>query len=372
MQKRKGVIVLISFCLTLALSGCKRYSIESKNEYSLQQSYTQSEHITDNFTTKAEPNKPISSDEDKHITRTIKTKCVIEPSETRVIEFDLNVPEVPLLTAYNYNFLVGGNYDIRDIIGVFFGNDAKNFTQFENSEEQIFHNSADINDYSLAEFNKDTGKLCIVKGDAAAMDYTSENMLQCANEMKIDITEHEAIELCDTFLNDCGITGYTYDYTLYYGATQSTYYLIRYYYELDSLPASSHISDGKGFCNLSFFVSNDGLVKITGYLFDDSSFDRTETIGAEQIISPKEAIDCIAEQAAVLRCGNENPQFNKYFSNRGEGLLYLPVREMKLGYWYSESDGIKLAWIFYIEEDNAIEKSGSFAIDAVSGKVYNI
>ncbi len=348
MPRRMSIIVLIFVCL--ALSGCKRNSIESNDENSLQQS--------------------ISNGKDAHVTRSIKSKCVIETSETRVIEFDLNIPEVPLMTAYNYSYLEGGNYDIRDIIGIFFENDEKKFTQYENSEEQIFYNSADIDDNSLVEFNKDSGKLCITKGSAAAMDYSSDNMFQCANEMAIDITEHEAIELCDKFLNDCGITGYTYDYTLYYGSIQSTYYLIRYYYELDFLPASSHISDGKGFCNLSFFVSDDGLVKIAGYLFDNSSFDRTETIDTVQIITPQKAIDCVVEQAAVIRCGNENPIFDKYFSNRGEGLLYLPVREMKLGYWYSESDEIKLAWIFYIGEDNTIEKSGSFAIDAVSGKVY--
>lgn len=368
-DKIKCIIIFI--CICLCLSGCEKNSIDSKEEYSSLQSQILSEQLSEDITTKVETNKPIINDNENHITRTIKAKCVIEPSETRTLKFDLDVPATPFLTAHNYNLSVGGQYDIQNVIDNFFGNNAKNFVQFVDSEELIYHNSSDIYDYSLVEYKKESGELYLVKGDAAAMDFTSANMLQYADEMVIDMTEHEAIELCDKFLNNCGITGYKYDYTLYYGATQSTFYLIRYYYELDSLPTSSRISDGKGFCNLTFFVNNSGLVKITGYLFDESSFSRTEPIGTMQIISPQTAIDFAEKQAAVIRCGNENPQFDKYFSNHGEGLLYLPIREMKLGYWFSEYEEIKLAWIFYIGEDSAIEKSGLFAIDAVSGKVYN-
>lgn len=106
-------------------------------------------------------------------------------------------------------------------------------------------------------------------------------------------------------------------------------------------------------------------------MFDENSFFRQNSIDAAQIISPREAINYVAKQAAVIRAGNQNPEFDKYFSQKGEGLLYLPICEMKLGYWFSKNDGIKLSWIFYIGENGIIDRGAAFAIDALTGKVYN-
>lgn len=362
-------VILLSLCLYL--SGCKNAPTNDKDKQSSSHNPMPSEQFWADYTASSETNKLIIGDDEKHITREITSKCVIEPSETRTIKFDLDIPETPEFRAFNYDYPKGGQYDVIKIMHVFFGERAKDFVIFEESARDVYHNSINIYDNSLAEYEKEKGELYLVNGDAAAMDFTSNNMLKSADEMQITLTEEEAIALCDKFLNDCGITGYKYDYTFYYGATQSTFYSIRYYYELDSLPTSSPINDGKGFCNITFFVDDNGLAKIKGSLFDNDSFNREQSINSTQIISSKEAISFVEKQAALIRCGNETPEFNKYFSNYGEGLLYLPIREMKLGYWFSENNGIKLAWIFFIGENEAIEKSASFAIDAISGKVYN-
>lgn len=364
---RLGTITL-SVCLFL--SGCKNTSKENTNESSSSYNSLPSEQFGTDYNASSESNELGIIDDEKHITREITVECIIEPSETRKIKFDLDIPEAPKPTANNYDFPQVGQYDILDIMPIFFGERAENFALTDDYTGILYHNSIDINDNSLAGFNKETGELYLVDGNAAAMDFSSNNMLKSADEMAIDLNEDEAIALCEIFLDDCGITGYKYDYTLYYGAIQSTFYSICYYYELDSLPAFSCISNGKGFCNLIFFVDNNGIVKVKGNLFDESSFYRKESIDAAKIITPKEAINYVTKQAAIIRCGNENPEFDKYYSNHGEGLLYLPIREMKLGYWFSEDNGIRLSWIFFIGDDVAIEKSASFAIDAISGKVY--
>ena len=360
-------IIALSICLFL--SGCKKAPTNGTNEQSSSHTPMPPEQLWADYTASSGTDDPIFEGDEKHITREITAKCVIEPSETRTIKFDLDIPETPKLTTNNYDFPQGGQYDILDIMSVFFGERAEVFAQPDG--EFLYKNSIDVYDNSLAGLNTATGELYLVDRNAAAMDFSSNNMLKSADEMAIDLNENEAIALCDKFLSDCGITGYKYDYTLYYGAVQSTFYSICYYYELDSLPASSSISNGKGFCNLIFFVDNNGIVKVNGSLFDKSSFNRKESINAAKIITPNDAINYVAKQAAVIRCGNESPEFNKYHSNHGEGLLYLPIREMKLGYWFSKDIGIRLSWIFFIGDNEAIEKSASFAIDAVSGMVYN-
>lgn len=362
-------VILLSLCLYL--SGCKNAPTNDKDKQSSSHTPLPPEKFWADYASSSDSNDWIVENDKKHITHEITAKCVIEPSEIRTIKFELDIPEIEDFTAFNYDPPKGGQYNIIKIMNVFFGERAKDFAIFEESAREVYHNSINIYDNSLAEYEKEKGELYLVNGDAAAMDFTSNNMLKSADEMQITLTEEEAIALCDKFLNDCGITGYKYDYTYYYGATQSTFYSIRYYYELDSMPASSPINNGNGFCNISFFVDDRGLVKIKGNLFDSDSFKREQSIDPAQIITSKEAIDFIDKQAALIRCGNETPEFNKYFSNYGEGLLFLPIREMKLGYWFSENNGIKLAWIFFIGENEAIEKSASFAIDAISGKVYN-
>lgn len=370
MKKCMRLFVIV-FSLCLYLNGCKDTSTGDKNIQSSSHTPMQSEKFWADYAASSDANEQIIVNDKKHITHDIKTKCIIEPSEIRTIKIDLDIPETPEFKAFNYDPPKGGQYDVIKIMRVFFGERAEDFAIFEESAGEVYHNSINIYDNSLAVYEKEKGELYLVNGDAAAMDFTSNNMLKSADEMQIALTEEEAIALCDKFLNDCGITGYKYDHTLYYGATQSTFYSIRYYYELDSLPTSSPINDGKGFCNITFFVDGSGLAKIKGNLFDESSFNREQSINSTQIISSKEAISYVEKQAALIRCGNETPEFNKYFSNNGEGLLYLPIREMKLGYWFSENNGINLAWIFFIGENEAIEKSASFAIDAISGKVYN-
>lgn len=361
-------ILLLSLCLYL--SGCKNAPTNGKDEQSSSHTPMPPEQFWADYATSSDAGIQIIGDK-THITREITAKCIAEPSETRTIKFDLDIPETPQLTAFNYANPKGGQFDIIKIMRVFFGERADDFVIFEESAGEVYHNSTDIYDNSLALYEKENGKLYLVNGDAAAMDFTSNNMLKSADEMQITLTEEEAIALCDKFLNDCGVTGYKYDYTYYYGATQSTFYSIRYYYELDSLPTSSPTSDGKGFGNITFLVDDHGIEKIKGNLFDNDSFNREQNINPTQIISSAEAIGFVEKHAALIRCGNETPKFDKYFSERGEGLLYLPIREMKLGYWFSEKNGINLAWIFFIGEDDAIEKSASFAIDAISGKVYN-
>lgn len=370
-MKKSMRFFVIVFSLSLYLSGCKNYPMGEKDNQSSSYTPMPPEKLWADYAASSDVNEQIIVNDKKHITHEIKTKCIIEPSETRTIKFDLDIPEIQDFTAFNYDSPKSGQYDIIKIMRVFFGERAKDFAVFEDSDGEVYHNSINIYDNSLAMYKKKTGELYLVNGNAAAMDFSSNNMLKSADEMQIVLTKEEAIALCDKFLNDCGITGYKYDYTYYYGATQSTFYSIRYYYELDSLPTSSSINDGKGFCNITFFVDDSGLAKIKGNLFDESSFNRKQSINSTQIISSKEAISHVEKQAALIRCGNETPEFNKYFSNNGEGLLYLPIREMKLGYWFSEDNGIKLAWIFFIGENEAIEKSASFAIDAISGKVYN-
>ncbi len=362
--------VLILGIICLYLSGCKNVSHESNIEHHSSYFAASSEQFGTDYKAKFESTAEQYETIENHITRETTVKCVIEPSETRTIKFDLDIPEVCEFTYCNYEFSKVGQYNIGDIVQIFFGERAKDFSAFEDCVIQIYHNSADVYDNSLAELDESKGRLYLVDGDAAALDFSSDNMLKNFDEMMINIAEDEAIAICDKFLNDCGITGYRYDYTLYYGAMQPAFYSIRYYYELDSLPTSSRISNGEGLCNLTFFVDDNGIVKIKGRLFDESSFRGKESISTAQIISPQKAIDYAEEQAAVIRCGNETPEFDKYFSDHGEGLLYLPVCEMRLGYWFSEYEGIKLAWIFYIGDNNVAEKSGAFAIDAVSGKVY--
>ena len=272
------------------------------------------EKLWADYTSNGDTSGLIIGDDEKHISREITAKCVIAPSETRTVKFDLDIPEIPEFTAYNHDFPKCGQYELKDIMSVFYGEAAKDFTPFEDSAE-VYHNSKDASDNSIALFDKGTGKINLVYRDAAAMDFSSANMLQSADEMAIDISEENAISLCDKFLRDCNITGYKYGFTSYYGATQSTFYSICYYYELDSLPASSSMSNGYGFCNLIFHVNDNGIAEIKGSLFDENSFSRKESIGAAQIISPREAINFVAKQASVIRAGNHNPEFHRFMRN---------------------------------------------------------
>ena len=362
----KFSLLFISICISL--SGCKKSpSKVTENSSTSSHKPMSPEKLWADYTSTDEL---IIGDDEKHISREITAKCVIAPSETRTVKFDLDIPEVCDFTAYNRDFQQCGQYELTDIMSVFYGETAKDFAPFEDSAE-VYHNSKDASDNSIALFDKGTGKINLVYRDAAAMDFSSANMLKSADEMSLQITEENAISLCEKFLQKCNITGYKYDCTNYYGATQSAFYSICYYYELDSLPASSSISNGYGFCNLIFHVDDNGIVEIKGSLFDDNSFVRKERIDAAQIISPREAINFVAKQAAVIRVGNQNPKFDEFFSRNGEGLLYLPICEMKLGYWFSKNDGIKLSWIFYIGENGTIDRGATFAIDALTGKVYN-
>lgn len=371
-MKNFAKLTLIFILICVSLSGCKKSPAEvSDNSSTSSHTPMPPEKLWADYTSTADAGELIIGDDEKHISREITAKCVIATSETRTVKFDLDIPEVPDFTAYNHDFQQSGQYELTDIMSVFYGEAAKDFVPFEDSAE-VYHNSKDASDNSIALFDKGTGKINLIYRDAAAFDFSSANMLQSADEMTIDITEDKAISLCEKFLQYCNITGYKYGCTNYYGATQSTFYSICYYYELDLLPSSSSISNGQGFCNLIFHVDDNGIAEIKGSLFDESSFSRKERIDAEQIISPREAINYVAKQAAVIRVGNQNPEFDKYFSRKGEGLLYLPICEMKLGYWFSKNDGIKLSWIFYIGENGIIDRGATFAIDALTGKVYNL
>lgn len=368
-MKNFAKLTLIFILLCVSLSGCKKSPAEvTENSSTSSHTPMPPEKLWADYTSTGD--ELIIGDDEKHIYREITAKCVIAPSETRTVKFDLDIPEVPEFTAYNRDFQQCGQYELTDIMSVFYGESAKDFAPFEDSAE-VYHNSKDASDNSIALFDKGTGKINLVYRDAAAMDFSSANMLKSADEMSLQITEENAISLCEKFLRDCNITGYKYGCTNYYGATQSAFYSICYYYELDSLPASSSISNGYGFCNLIFHVNDNGIAEIKGSLFDENSFSRKESIDAAQIISPREAINFVAKQAAVIRVGNQNPEFDKYFSQKGEGLLYLPICEMKLGYWFSKNDGIKLSWIFFIGENGTIDRGATFAIDALTGKVYN-
>lgn len=370
-MKNFAKLTLIFILICVSLSGCKKSAAEV-SEKSSTSSHTPMppEKLWADYTSNGDTSGLIIGDDEKHISREITAKCVIAPSETRTVKFDLDIPETPDITAYNHDFPKCGQYELTDIMSVFYGEAAKDFVPFEDTAE-VYHNSKDASDNSIALFDKGTGKLYLVYRDAAAMDFSSANMLKSADEMTIDITEDNAISLCEKFLRDCNITGYKYGYTNYYGVAQSAFYSICYYYELDSLPASSSISNGEGFCNLIFHVDDNGIAAIKGSLFDENSFFRQNSIDAAQIISPREAINYVAKQAAVIRAGNQNPIFDEYFSQKGEGLLYLPICEMKFGYWFSKNDGIKLSWIFYIGENGIIDRGAAFAIDALTGKVYN-
>lgn len=314
MNSKQTKLYSILFCISLCLSGCKKATPDSRDTFSPSHTPMPPEKLWADYTSNGDTSGLIIGDDEKHISREITAKCVIAPSETRTVKFDLDIPEIPEFTAYNHDFPKCGQYELKDIMSVFYGEAAKDFTPFEDSAE-VYHNSKDASDNSIALFDKGTGKINLVYRDAAAMDFSSANMLQSADEMAIDISEENAISLCDKFLRDCNITGYKYGFTSYYGATQSTFYSICYYYELDSLPASSSMSNGYGFCNLIFHVNDNGIAEIKGSLFDENSFSRKESIGAAQIISPREAINFVAKQASVIRAGNHNPEFHRFMRN---------------------------------------------------------
>lgn len=369
-MSRTTKLISIPILICLAVSGCKNtptaidLTKSNRDESSETISHLTREELWADY---GGENSLSIGENDTHVTAEISANCIIDPLKTRTIKFDLDIPETPDFTAYEYQFHTGGNYEIENLMTVFFGEERmKSIVQFE-KDPGAYHGES-YGDMALAHYIKSTAELQLNEDGAMGRNIFDENKLDSADKMSISITENEAIELCDKFLSDCGITGYKYDYTEYFGAIAENYYNIRYYYQLSDLPSSSWINDEKGFCYLTFNVTDDGITLVIGRLFDEDSFERGEKIDKTQIISPQEALQYVAEQAAVIRCGNYNPYFNKYYAE-GEGLTFLPIREMKLGYWFSEKGGIKLAWIFYIGENGYNEKNATFAVDALSGKV---
>lgn len=192
-MKNFAKLTLIFILICVSLSGCKKSAAEV-SEKSSTSSHTPMppELLWADYTSTADTGELIIGDDEKHISREITAKCVIAPSETRTVKFDLDIPETPDITAYNHDFPKCGQYELTDIMSVFYGEAAKDFALFEDSAE-VYHNSKDTSDNSIALFDKGMGKLYLVYRDAAAMDFSSANMLKSADEMTIDITEDNAI-----------------------------------------------------------------------------------------------------------------------------------------------------------------------------------
>lgn len=347
------LLIILCFCLSACANSLERYSNSSSLDTSIPL-----ESLEDNID---ESDDSLSKKMKKHIVHEITSQCILDKSMTRRIKIDLDLPEVPLGTAFQNIIPKSSEYQIEDIMSIFFGDSVNDFV-FDKTSLTYEQNGA------LASLvNND---LHISKGRSVELNYLPENCLQSSEKMEINIDENEAISLCDRFLFDCGISGYSYDFTLYYGAIEKPFYLIYYRYEFNNLPCASHISDMKGKSYLSFFVDNEGLAEIRGSLYSDSGFEKPEEIDLSTIISPQDAINYIEKKAAVIRLSNYNPLFDKYYGIK-EGLLYVPICNMKLGYWFSEYDGYKLAWIFSSSEHGINEYGATFGIDAFDGSVLN-
>ncbi len=363
-MKRKAFVLLLAVCM--AVSGCKRSPNDTTTS---EHTMMSSDMLWADYSPENLGSVVVGENETAtHIDRKLTVQCVLEKSEKRTVTFDLDLPEKPVGTAYNYDTIQKSGFDIETILSAFYGERAKYFVPSE--EEHVYLNGSDEKDISVAAFN---GRyLYLTLDDAAALCPLGSNMLQSAGEMDVKYTESEATELCEKFLDDCGITGYKHFYTTYFGAEEEPFYLIRYYYDLNSLPAYSHISDNKGLSYISFYVDNDGLVQVKADLYDENSFQNEKEIDLSTIISPREAIENVEKQAAEIRLGNELPVFDEYFSENGEGLLYVPICKMELGYWFSEGGGYRLAWIFFVGENGNIDNEAIFAIDAITGKLCGV
>lgn len=364
-MKRKAFALLLAVCV--AVSGCKKSPNDMTSETSTHTAMSP-DMLWADYSPESTDSVVIGENEtETHIDRKLTVRCVLEKSEKRTITFDLDLPEKPTGKAYTYDTIKDPNYSFDTILSAFYGERAKDFVPYDGDGEHAYHNGSDGKDNSIAAFKR--RYLYLTLDDAAALCPLGSNMLQSAEEMDIKYSESEAIGLCDKFLDDCGITGYKHFYTTYFGAEEEPFYLIRYYYDLNSLPAHSLISDNKGLSYISFYVDNDGLVQIKANLYDENSFQDEKEIDLSTIISSQEAIESVEKQAAEIRLGNELPIFDEYFSEKGEGLLYVPVCKMELGYWFSEHEGYRLAWVFFIGENGNIDNSATFAIDALTGKL---
>lgn len=347
--------------LSLYLSGCAK-SPELFSDISSTDAYISTESLeASNYIGFIDS----SSNESTHIGYEIIAHCDLNKSMTRKIKFNLDLPEAPLGTAFQYNYPMKSGYEIENIISVFFG---RSVDEFVFDESSLTYYIATEQDGALASLvNND---LLISTGRYAELNYLPNNYLQNFDETEINIDENEAISICEDFLLDCGISGYTYDFTLYYGAIDKPFFLIYFCYQLNNMPCASHISDMQGKSYLTFFVDEEGLAEIRGTLYDNNSFKAPKAIDLSTIISPQDAIHYIEKKAAVIRLSNYNPLFDKYYGNK-EGLLYVPICNMKLGYWFSEYDGYKLAWIFSTAENGINEYGATFGIDALDGSVLN-
>lgn len=170
----KLISILIFICL--AISGCKKSSIDISDSQSSSRTPMPPEQLWADYSANLNTNALNLDGNETHVTAEITANCVIDTHKTRTIKFDLDIPETPDFTAYEYKFYKGGEFDIEDIMSIFFGEEhMKNIKPFD--DDPNCYGGVDINDNSIASYYKGTAELYINKGNAQSWNIFDENKL---------------------------------------------------------------------------------------------------------------------------------------------------------------------------------------------------